>query len=485
MARESADRGAKHLKSPTVRGRPSRRLPSVAHMDCPKHLQGLPHVVVLGAGFAGLNFCKSFRGKARVTLVDRQNHHLFQPLLYQVAMASLATTEIAEPIRSILSDRENVVVLMEEARAIALDRHEVELCGQTLSYDYLVCGLGGEKTYFGNDHWEALAPGLKNLEDAMRIRRHVLTSFERAETTNDPEERKRLMTLVVVGGGPTGVELAGSMAELCKKVFQKDFRRIDTRESRVILVHSNARILEEYPEDLSESGRQQLASLGVEIILNNKVVEVEPDHVLLSDGTRIDTANVLWGAGVKANPITATLGIELARGGRVPVDEDLSLASHGHPEVFFVGDIVSVMQDDGTPVPGVAPAAIQMGKHVAKLIEERLERQVMSAEGGAANQRFAYWDKGMMATIGRMRAVAWTGDIPLIRGLKLTGLLAWLGWLTIHIAYLVGFRNRIAVFLSWVYSYVSFRRGARIIVAPEHSVQDRDPLRTAPARSSA
>ncbi|BAM04584.1 NAD(P)/FAD-dependent oxidoreductase [Phycisphaera mikurensis] len=443
-------------------------------MDTPKHLQGLPHVVVLGAGFAGLNFCKSFDGRARVTLVDRQNHHLFQPLLYQVAMAALSAPEIAEPVRTIFRDRENVVVLMDEAKKIDLQKREVELAQNTLKYDYLVCGLGGTKTYFGNEQWEALAPGLKSLEDAMRIRRHLLQSFERAETTNDPEERKRLMTIVVVGGGPTGVELAGSMAELCKRVFKKDFRRIDTRESRVILVHSNGRILEEYPEDLSESGKKQLASLGVEIILDNKVVDIQRHHVELSDGTRIDTENVLWGAGVKANPITAGLGIELARGGRVPVDPDLSLASRGHPEVFFVGDIVSIRQEDGEPVPGVAPAAIQMGKHVARLIEERLERQVMSSAGGDATRPFRYWDKGMMATIGRMRAVAWTGDIPLIRGLKMTGLLAWLGWLTIHIAYLVGFRNRVAVFLSWVYSYASFRRGARIIISPEQDVSDHD-----------
>ncbi len=445
-------------------------------MDTPKHLQALPHVVVLGAGFAGLNFCKSFKGNARVTLVDRQNHHLFQPLLYQVAMAALSAPEIAEPVRTIFRDRENVMVLMEEAKAIHLDRREVELDKETLKYDYLVCGLGGVKTYFGNEQWEAHAPGLKSLEDAMRMRRHLLSSFERAETTADPEERKRLMTIVVVGGGPTGVELAGSMAELCKTVFKKDFRRINPRESRVILVHSNGRILEEYPEDLSESGRKQLESLGVEIIFNNKAVDIQADHVKLSDGQRIDTRNVLWGAGVKANPITASLGIELARAGRVPVDPDLSLGSKGHPEVFFVGDIVSITQDDGEPVPGVAPAAIQMGKHVAKLIEERLERQVMSSAGGDANKPFHYWDKGMMATIGRMRAVAWTGDIPLIRGLKMTGLLAWLGWLTIHIAYLVGFRNRVAVFLSWVYSYLSFRRGARIIIAPEAEAADRDAL---------
>ena len=454
-------------------------------MSTPKHLQNLPHVVVLGAGFAGMYFCKTFRGNARITVVDRQNHHLFQPLLYQVAMAALSAPEIAEPVRTIFRDREEIVVLMEEAQKIDLKRREVVTDQCTLKYDYLVCGLGGTKTYFGNEQWEALAPGLKSLEDAMRMRRHLLSSFERAETTTDPEERKRLMTIVVVGGGPTGVELAGSMAELVKSVFKKDFRNIDTRDSRVVLVHSNGRILEEYPEDLSEKGKKQLESLGVETILNNKVVDIQPQHVELSDGTRIDTQNVLWGAGVKANPITSTLGIELARGGRVPVDPDLSLASKGHPEVFFIGDIVSLEQEDGDPVPGVAPAAIQMGQHLGKMLQERLERQVMPSVGGDANKPFRYWDKGMMATIGRMRAVAWTGDIPLVRGLKLSGLPAWLGWLGIHILYLIGFRNRIAVMMAWVYSYVSFRRGARIIIAPQESVADRDPLDSAVRPASA
>ncbi|MEM8782983.1 MAG: NAD(P)/FAD-dependent oxidoreductase [Planctomycetota bacterium] len=436
----------------------------------PEPLRGLPHIVVLGAGFAGLTFCREFRGNARITLVDKQNHHLFQPLLYQVAMAGLSAPDIAEPIRSIFRNRPNVVSLMGEAEAIDVCEREVRFVRRTLKYDYLVCAMGGEKSYFGNEHWEQHAPGLKTLDDAMRIRRRVLSSFEKAETAIDPVEQKMLMTIVVVGGGPTGVELAGSMAELAQRVFRKDFRRINPAEARVILVHSKDRILQEYPEDLSASAKEQLTSLGVEIILSDRVVDVQEDHVMLKSGQRIDSRNVLWGAGVKANPITKSVaegcGIELARGGRVPVDADLSLASHGYPEVFFVGDIASITDKRGDPVPGVAPAAIQMGKHVAKLIEARLERQIARSEGEETNRPFEYWDKGMMATIGRKRAVAWTGDLPLIRGLKMKGFVAWMAWMFIHIAYLVGFRNRIAVMGSWIYAYVMFRRGARIIVSP-------------------
>ncbi|MEM1098237.1 MAG: NAD(P)/FAD-dependent oxidoreductase [Planctomycetota bacterium] len=455
----------------------------------PEPLRGLPHIVVLGAGFAGLTFCREFKGNARVTVVDKQNHHLFQPLLYQVAMAGLSAPDIAEPVRSIFRNRSNVVSFMGEAQAIDLQKREVNFGERSLEYDYLVCALGGVKSYFGNEHWEQHAPGLKTLDDAMRIRRRVLSSFEKAETAIDPKQQEMLMTIVVVGGGPTGVELAGSMAELARRVFRKDFRRINPAEARVILVHSKDRILQEYPEDLSQSAKEQLESLGVEIIFSDRVVDVHEDHVMLKSGQRIETRNVLWGAGVKANPITASVtegcGIELARGGRVPVDADLSLASHGHPEVFFVGDIASIQDKDGRPIPGVAPAAIQMGNHVAKLIEARLERQIARSEGPETNEPFVYWDKGMMATIGRKRAVAWTGDLPFIRGLKMKGFMAWMAWMFVHIAYLVGFRNRLAVMSSWIYAYVMFRRGARIIVSPIGSAAPGSaPAPTAPPPSS-
>ncbi len=451
-------------------------------MHVPPALRGLPHIVVLGAGFAGLTFCRKFKGRARITLVDKQNHHLFQPLLYQVAMAALSAPEIAAPARSIFRKRRNIVVLMDSAEAIDLKEREVRLTEHTLGYDYLVCAMGGVKTYFGNDQWEQFAPALKTLEDAMRMRRHLLTSFEKAETESDVGEQRRLMTIVIVGGGPTGVELAGSMAELTRKVFRSDFRRIDPTTARIVLVHSGDRILQEYPEDLSESAKQQLQSLGVEIVFNQRVVDVQCDHVKLSGGETIETRNVLWGAGVRANPITRSVadccGIELARGGRVPVDADLSLGSCGYPEVFFVGDIAAINDDDGEPVPGVAPAAIQMGKHAAELIQNRLDRQHARSAGPEANEPFRYWDKGMMATIGRKRAVAWTGDIPLIRGLKMKGFPAWFAWLFVHIAYLIGFRNRVMVLLSWVYAYVTFRRGARIIISPEADTVDRDALTT-------
>ncbi len=287
-------------------------------MHIPPALRGLPHIVVLGAGFAGLTFCRKFKGRARITLVDRQNHHLFQPLLYQVAMAALSSPEIATPVRAIFRKQRNVVVLMDDAEAINLAERTVQLTEHTLKYDYLVCAMGGVKSYFGNEQWEQYAPGIKTLEDAMRIRRHLLTSFEKAETQTDVGEQRRLMTIVIVGGGPTGVELAGSMAELCRKVFRTDFRRIDPTTARIVLVHSNNRILQEYPEDLSESAKEQLQSLGVEIIFNQKVVDVQPDHVKLSGGETIETRNVLWGAGVKAHPITASLGIELDRASTPP-----------------------------------------------------------------------------------------------------------------------------------------------------------------------
>jgi NADH dehydrogenase len=438
-------------------------------MHVPERLQGLPHIVVLGAGFGGLTFAREFEGNARITIVDRQNHHLFQPLLYQVAMAALSAPEIAEPVRGIFRKRDRVMSLMDEVNSIDLGNRTVHCADFSLKYDYLVCAMGGVKSFFGNDHWEKYAIPLKSLNDAMRMRRHLLSSFERAETVSDVGEQRRLLTIVVVGGGPTGVELAGSMAELCRVVFKKDFRRIDPTTARVVLVHSKDRLLEEYPPDLSEKAKLQLQSLGVEIVFSQRVVDVQPTCVALSGGERIETRNVLWAAGVAANPIVKTLGIELDRGGRVPVSKDLSLVGQGHPEVFFVGDIASVADHEGKPVPGVAPAAIQMGKHVAKLIERRLERQIASNDSHETTEPFEYWDKGMMATIGRKRAVAWTGDITLLKGLKLSGFLAWIAWLFVHIAYLIGFRNKVAVLMSWIYAYITFRRGARIILEPERT----------------
>lgn len=407
---------------------------------------------MLGAGFAGMAFCKRFKGDADIILVDQHNHHLFQPLLYQVAMAGLAAPEIAAPVRSVFRKYPHVASHMATVTGIDLTAQQVLFGEYALRYDYLVIACGGVTTFFGNDAWAEHALGLKTLDDAMAIRRRILTSFERAENTDDAGERQRLMTIVVVGGGPTGVELAGAMGELARQVFRKDFRRIDTDSTRIILVQSGDRLLDGYPEDLSDSAKAQLEELGVEVRLNTRVTDVTECCVTLNDGDTIETINVLWGAGVVASPLTRKLGVELDRGGRIIVDRDLAIP--GWANVFAVGDVASVKQSDGTPVPGVAPAAMQMGRHVA----DRVMAELRSRSGELRHRApFEYFDKGSMATIGRSRAVAWIGK------LKFTGFTAWLAWLGVHLMFLVSFRNKIAVLLSWMYSYFTFRRGARII----------------------
>jgi len=421
-----------------------------------------PNLVVIGGGFAGLTFCQHCKIPTRpnqpapeIILIDKQNHHLFQPLLYQVATAGLAATEIAAPLRGVLSDRKDLTCLMDEVTKIDPQRKMVVMGERQIPYDYLVLAAGGKTSYFGNDHWEEHAPGLKTLHDALRIRRRVLTAFEKAETTLDTDEQERLMNIVVVGGGPTGVELAGAIGELVQKIFYRDFRRIDVRAARVILVESNDRLLKVYPEGLSASAKKQLEELGVEIKLGVRVSYVEATHVELNDGSTIQTRNVLWGAGVAASPLTAAFAdaAELDRAGRIKVMPDLSVP--GHPDVFAVGDLVNMNDKDGQPVPGVAPAAIQMGKHVAKLVQHEYRHGKQSPEQRDA---FDYWDKGSMATIGRKRAVATVGK------LHISGFFAWLAWLGIHLMFLVTFRNKISVLVQWVYSYLAFRRGARIII---------------------
>lgn len=415
-----------------------------------------PNVVVIGAGFAGLSFCKRFRGRpggAEIVLIDRQNHHLFQPLLYQVAMAALSATDIAAPIRSVMSRRPDITSLLADVTGIDPARKRVLTTEGDVAYDYLVLAAGGRTSYFGNDHWEQHAPGLKTLDDALRIRRNVLTAFERAETTLETQEQERLMTIVIVGGGPTGVELAGSMAELIHRVFKRDFRRIDVKTARVVLIESNPRLLKVYPESLSESARHQLESLGVEVRLGVRVSDVDARGVELNDGTRIETRSVLWGAGVAASPLTdAFPDAPRDRGGRIEVLPDLSVP--GHPEVFAVGDLIRLTDPDGQEVPGVAPAAMQSGKHAAKLIAAELRD---GPRPPAERPSFDYWDKGSMATIGRRRAVAWFGK------LRFGGLLAWLAWLGVHLMFLVSFRSKVSVFIQWCYAYLSFGRGARII----------------------
>lgn len=420
-----------------------------------------PHIVVLGAGFGGLTFCQVFRDpRAQVTLVDRQNHHLFQPLLYQVATAGLSAPEIAQPARSILRNFPNVSVRLDEVNGIDLAARRVELASGPLDYDHLVIALGGVTSYFGHPEWEEFAPGLKSLDDALRIRREVLLAFERAENEPNRAEHDRLLTIVVVGGGATGLELAGAFAELTRHVLRRDFRHIDPGEARVILLEGGDRLLAHMAPELSESAKQQLESMGVEVRLQAKVSSISEGLVELADGTRIEAANIIWAAGVSASPLTRSLGVETDRAGRLKVLPDLSLP--GHPEVFAIGDLALVLQPDGKPVPGVSPAAIQEAQHVAKLISDEL---APSAPGKAQRPAFEYWDKGTMATIGRSAAVAEIGNI------RFSGFMAWLAWLFVHLIFLVGFRNKLAVLLQWFYSYCTYRRGARIVtgIRPLHS----------------
>jgi NADH dehydrogenase len=412
----------------------------------------LPHIVVLGAGFGGLTFCQRFPGDAaRITLVDRQNHHLFQPLLYQVATAGLSAPDIAQPIRSILAGKPNLTVLMESVTGFDLAAKKVVLENSALEYDYLVIALGGVTSYFGHNEWEPFARGLKSLDDALAIRRDVLLAFEKAEMETDPDRRRQLMTVVVVGGGPTGVELAGAFAELTRNVLSRDFDHIDPRQARIILIEAGPRVLGHMPEDLSASARRQLEALGVEVRTGTRVTAIRAGEIDLPDGA-LPTANIVWAAGVSANSLTKKLGTETDRAGRIKVLPDLSLP--GHPDVFAVGDIAGLVDRNGLTVPGVSPAAMQMARHAATIIEAELRG---GGKSSSPRPAFAYWDKGTMATIGRSKAVAMMGRI------HFSGFFAWLAWLGVHLLFLVGFRNRLSVLLSWTYSYFTYKRGARII----------------------
>jgi NADH dehydrogenase len=438
-----------------------------------------PHIVILGGGFGGLNLAKSLRHvKGRITLIDRQNHHLFQPLLYQVATATLSSVEIAKPLRSILSDYENISVEMAEVQGIDLKNRSVILPDRTIEYDYLIIALGGVTSYFGHPEWAEHAPGLKSINDALRIRREILFAFEKAEMTNDPEELKKLMTLVIVGGGPTGVELAGAAKELGRFVMRHDFRRIDPTKVRVILIEAADRVLLHLPRDLSASAQRQLEEIGVEVRLNTMVKDIKPQTVVVSSKEKpdvletIEAASIVWSAGVGANPITRTLGVDIDRAGRIKVNPDLSIP--GHPEVFAIGDIVFLLKKDGTPVPGVSPAAIQMGQYVAKLILTEEEDPHLRPD---QRDPFQYWDKGTMATIGHSRAVAMMGPI------KFSGFLAWLAWLAVHLLFLVGFTNKVTVVIRWVWAFFTRRQGARVITANDG--RGVTPMTTAPSTSMA
>ena len=412
----------------------------------------LPHIVVVGAGFAGLRFVRNFpETLARITIVDRQNHHLFQPLLYQVATAGLSAVDIAQPIRALFADRPNLAVVMGEVTAIDLAKKQVRHHRGELSYDYLVLAAGGTTNYFGHPEWEQFAPGLKTLDDALRIRRLILCALESAETETDPAKREAAMTIVVIGGGPTGVEMAGALAELTRVVVHRDFDKIDTTHARVILIEGSDHILSPFPPELRESALQQLMKLGVEVKLGRRVEDVR-DGELVANGEVIRANSIIWGAGVGGAPIARTLGLELDRAGRIKVRPDCSVP--GHPTVFALGDMISLTDAKGVLVPGVAQGAMQMGKYVANLIENELRGPAVTP---APRAPFVYNDKGTMATIGRASAVA------MVKKFKLRGFPAWFAWLAVHLMFLVGFRNRFSVLMQWMYSYFTYKRGARII----------------------
>jgi len=397
-------------------------------------------------------FCKHFQmADARLTVVDRTNYHLFQPLLYQVAACGLSAPEIAQPIRSILSHRPDITVLLDKVTGFGLAQKQVFLEKNTLEYDYLVLALGSQTGYFGHPEWEQFAPGLKTLDDALRIRSRVLLAFEKAENEPDAAERERLMTIIIIGGGPTGVELAGAFAELARTVLKRDFRRIDPTQARILLIEGSPFVLSNFPPELSQSARRQLAALGVQVRTSTRVKNLRENEVELDSGEILRAGNILWAAGVSATALTKKLGVELDKAGRVKVDPDLSVP--GHPEIFAIGDMALVLNEDGALIPGVSPAAMQMGRHVARIIEN----EIRFGTGHALRLPFKYWDKGTMATIGRSAAVAWIGK------LKISGLIAWLAWLFVHLLFLIGFRNKLAVLLQWTYSYFAYKRSARII----------------------
>lgn len=417
----------------------------------PERTANRPRVVIVGAGFAGLSAAKALKKvDASVTLIDRRNHHVFQPLLYQVATAGLSPSQIATPIRSVVRDLKNTEVILGDVVGVNTADKVVHLASRQIAYDYLILATGARHSYFGNEHWEADAPGLKTIEDATELRKRVLLAFERAEQEMDPVARARLLTFIVIGGGPTGVEMAGAIAELSHKALAMDFRHIDTKSTRTILIESGKRVLAAFPEKMSAYAKTSLECLGVDVLLCNPVTQITSDGVMVGERF-IASASIIWAAGVIASPAAKWVGAKADRAGRAEVNTDLTIP--GHPEIYVLGDCSRALAANGLPFPGLAPVAKQQGVYAANAIKARVN-------GKEPPKPFVYDDFGIMATIGRKSAIADFGTV------QLTGLIGWLVWSLVHVYYLIGFRNRLAVAVDWAWSYLTFDRGSRLITGP-------------------
>jgi NADH dehydrogenase len=406
------------------------------------------HVVIVGAGFAGLQAAKKLGNKKgiKVTVVDKNNHHLFQPLLYQVASSVLSPADIAIPTRSITTNFENISIIMSELKEINKEHRKLHLEHTTIQYDYLILAMGAKTSYFGNDHWKKFAPGMKNLSDALKVRKNILVSFERAELETNPAKVAELLNYVVIGGGPTGVELSGAIAELSHQIIRNDFRFIDSSVSKITLIEGGPRLLPSFSEKSSEVARKELIKRGVDVRLNTRVVNIDEEGVH-TESEIIKSHNIIWAAGVAANPFTAKLNVPLDKSGRVIVNKFCAIPEN--PEIFCIGDMANFSEGLERPLPGVSPVAMQQGRYVSDLIMDEIK--------GKERKAFQYFDKGSMATIGRMDAVAEMGN------LRLSGLIGWLGWLFVHLFYQVGFKNKVSILVTWIWSYISFQAGARLI----------------------
>lgn len=407
-----------------------------------------PHVVIVGGGFAGINAAKKLtKSNVNITIIDKTNHHLFQPLLYQVATAALSPGDIAVPIRAILGKQRNVKVLLGTVTSVDKNKNSIKLAnGKQIGFDYLILAPGAQYNYFGNTGWKEYAPGLKTIGDALQVRERILLSLERAEQLSDPKLREPYLTFFIVGGGPTGVEMAGAIGEIVKRKLTQDYRTFSKNETRIFLVEAGSKILNGYPDSLSEKARNTLEKMGVRVLLNTPVTGIDKEKVSFSEGT-IETPNLIWAAGVAASPLLSSLDTEQDRTGRVKVEEDLSIPAN--PNIFVLGDAAHKIDKDGNPLPALAPVAIQQGKFLGKLIRDEINDK--------PRKSFHFVDKGTMATIGRAKAVA---DI---RGFKFSGFFAWILWSIVHILFLIGFRNRFRVFVEWMWHYFTFKRGVRLI----------------------